>query len=72
MTPREALKIFYEDVKNYNDDMRNYPDYYFNKAKYEPELEKWSKQQDEMYKVLSNALDELDKLREELKNEKKN
>ena len=65
MTPREALKIFYEDVKNYNDDMRNYPDYYFNKAKYEPELEKWSKQQDEMYKVLSNALDELDKLKEQ-------
>ncbi len=70
MTPREALKIFYEDVKNYNADMRNYPDYYFNKAKYEPELEKWSKQQDEMYKVLSNALDELDKLKEQLKNEK--
>ena len=62
MTPREALKIFYEDVQNY---MRNYPAYYFNKVMYEPELEKWSKQQDEMYKVLSNALDELDKLKEQ-------
>jgi len=61
MTPREALKIFYEDVKNYNDDMRNYPAYYFNKPKYEPQLQERSKQQDEMFKVLSDALDELDK-----------
>ena len=67
MTAREALQTFYDDTKAYNNDMRKYPAYYFDKPKNEALLQKWSKQQDEMFKVLTEALDELDKLKTEQK-----
>ena len=67
MTSREGLELFYKDVKAYNEDMRKYPAYYFNQEKYEPELQKWSKKQDDIYKMLLDALNELDELKKNKK-----
>ncbi len=62
MTSKEALEIFYKDVKNYNNDMRKYPAYYFDKPKNEEMLRKLEIKQNEMYVTILGGLEILEKL----------
>lgn len=63
MTSKEALEIFYKDVKNYNNDMRKYPAYYFDKPKNEEMLRKWEIKQNEMYATILGDLEVLDEIK---------